>query len=110
MKENTKELSTRTSKGIAIHTAVVIIMFALFLFVGTIVIYKWINPMRVRADRASCVFKLIAYCVDWKINDFADDKRPWIWEAKNPKGCEEFGIPPSGSSEPMDEDCAIISD
>lgn len=106
--------AAKVSKGVAVHTVVVIIMFAFFLFITAIVAYQWMNPVKVQADKISCTFKLIAYCADWKANsaNFDTSKRPsWTWSSKNPQGCdaEEIKIGPPGGTEPAASDCSLYS-
>jgi len=74
----------------AVHTIVLVIMMGLFAFVGMFLFYKWSDTTSIQASLASCKLKIVSYCTDWKVNNYAD--KPWNWNEKNPLGCERFDV------------------
>ena len=78
------------SRGVAVHTLVLVIMIAMFAIVAVFLFYKWATPSVVEATAISCEFKKLSYCADWKANRYGD--RPWSWGEKQPLKCEAFGI------------------
>jgi len=77
-------------KAIATHTIVLVIMMGMFAIVAFWLFYKWADVTNIEATAASCTFKKIAYCTDWKFNNnYGND--PGTWDDP-PTGCEEFDI------------------
>jgi hypothetical protein len=87
-----------SKKAIAVHTIVLVIMMGFFAIVGFFFFYKWSDEVEIQASETSCTFKKIAFCTDWKLNNYGDT--PFNWDEKKPVGCEEFGI-----EEPTIDEC-----
>ena len=79
------------SKGIAVHTIVLVIMMGMFAAVAFWLFSVWSGATGVEASRTSCVFKRITYCTDWKSNDYNDE--PGDWEDRAPTGCGSLNPP-----------------
>jgi hypothetical protein len=79
-----------SSRGVAVHTLVLVIMIAMFAIVAIFIFYKWASPSIVEATAVSCDFKKLAYCADWRANAYGPT--PWDWSTKQPTGCDAFGI------------------
>jgi hypothetical protein len=87
-----------SKKAMAVHTIVLVIMMAFFAIVAFLILYQWTNYTNLEANRTSCAFKKVAYCTDWKANNYKSE--PWNWGDKAPKSCDEFGITkPTASSD-----------
>ncbi|MCX6820871.1 MAG: hypothetical protein NT016_02895 [Candidatus Aenigmarchaeota archaeon] len=78
------------SRGVAVHTLVLVIMIAMFAILAIFIFYKWASPSVVEATTVSCDFKKLAYCGDWKANAYGTT--PWDWSTKQPTGCDAYGI------------------
>lgn len=87
-----------SEKAIATHTIVLVIMMALFAIFSLFMFYKFSDITSIESTAATCAFKKIMYCTDWKVNNYGDE--PWNWTDKPPAGCGEFGI-----DKPTKEDC-----
>ena len=90
-----------SSKAIAVHTIVLVIMMAFFAIVGLFLFYIWTDQADIQASAATCQFKSVAYCTEWKLNSYGET--PFNWDEKKPLGCEEFDI-----REPTIDDCELI--
>jgi len=82
-------------KAIATHTIVLVIMMGLFAIFGFLLFYKWVGFTEVEATAATCGFKKIFYCEDWKANGYRDE--PWNWNDKPPAGCDRFDVTKPGT-------------
>jgi hypothetical protein len=81
----------KPSRGVAVHTLVLVIMMAMFAIVAVFIFYKW-TPTLIVASQAACEMKKITYCGDWKANGYGSE--PWTdgWDKKQPLDCEQYGI------------------
>jgi len=79
------------SKGIAVHTIVLVIMMGMFAAIAFWLYSVWSGATGVEVTRSSCVFKRISYCTDWKYNNYNDE--PDDWEDRAPTGCESLNPP-----------------
>jgi len=78
------------NKGVAVHALVIVILMGFFALVAIFLFYKWAVVSNIEANTATCAFKKIAFCTDWRGNNY--DTEPWTWDDKAPKGCEDYGI------------------
>ena len=74
------------SKGIAVHTIVLVIMMGMFAAISFWLFSVWSGTTGVETTRSSCVFKRISYCTDWKFNDYNEEPD---WDAD----CESLDPP-----------------
>lgn len=84
------------SKGIAVHTIVLVIMMGLFAFIAMYLFYVWADSSNIEATAMSCTVKRISYCTDWYANNYKEE--PWDWDQKAPF-CDDLKIYKPGSSE-----------
>jgi len=87
-----------SEKAIAVHTIVLVIMMGLFAVFAIFMFYKFSEGTNIESTAATCAFKKIMYCTDWKANNYGGE--PWNWADKSPAGCSKFGI-----GKPTKEDC-----
>lgn len=80
------------SKGIAVHTIVLVIMMGMFAAIAFWLFSVWSSATSVEVTRSSCVFKRISYCTDWKFNNYNEDPE-WVWGNTDPIGCESLDPP-----------------
>jgi hypothetical protein len=88
------------SKAIAVHTLVLIAMIGIFAMFSIFIMYKWTDLVNVQASGWTCAYKRLAYCSDWKVNNYGD--APWDWDTKKPLGCGELSNP---IPKPVQADC-----
>lgn len=81
----------KTGKAIATHTLFLIIVMVLFAIVAFILFGGWLPNADRQANKATCTYKKISYCTDWKANSYTEE--PWDWYDKNPEGCETLDPP-----------------
>ncbi len=79
------------SKGIAVHTIVLVIMMGLFAFIAFYLFYVWSSGANVEATAMSCTVKRLSYCTDWKANNYGTEE-PWDWNQRPPLGCDNLEI------------------
>ena len=87
-------------KAIATHTLALVIMMGMFAIIGLIFLYQWAGGTEAETSVASCTFKKISYCTDWRANNYAAS--PWNWESREPKGCETLDPP---ITKPTQDEC-----
>lgn len=73
------------SKGIAVHTIVLVIMMGMFAVVAFWLFSVWSGVTSVEVTRSSCTSKRISYCTDWGFNNYNDE--PNDWENRATTGC-----------------------
>jgi hypothetical protein len=81
---------TMSKKAVAAHALVLIVMIGFFAIVAFFVLSVWLEGTNIETNKATCTFKKVQYCTDWKVNNY--DTAPWVWEDRPPKGCEVAGI------------------
>ena len=94
------------SKGIAVHTIVLVIMMGMFAAIAFWLFSVWSGATGVEATRSSCVFKRISYCTDWLSNNYNDEHaEQWGWETTAPTGCGSLDPP---INEPTLSECKSL--
>lgn len=96
-------LGHSSEKAIATHTIVLVIMMGLFAMFAFYMFYKFSDVTNVQTTVATCTFKRIVYCGDWKINNYGNE--PWNWEDRSPTGCG--GLKPP-INKPTQAECAEL--
>ena len=99
--DRVNSVNSANSCGIAVHTMVLILMIGMFTVVSLFLLYSWVKPSTIEANKISCELKRVAYCTDWDSNDY--DTEPWDWEDRQPLNCQKFQI-----NKPTSGDCEIF--
>lgn len=92
-------------RGIATHTAVLVILIAIFFGFALLLFFRFIVSSTTQANTLLCGLKKWNYCVEWLKTQYDSNKRPYDWNKQGPSGCEKEGI---GVTEPKDgKDCGL---
>ncbi len=79
-----------STKAIATHTLVLVIMMGMFAFVAFLAYANWNETITPIMESYACEFKFRRYCTDWEANNF--NTVPWNWNDEEPTSCDDFGI------------------
>jgi len=97
---------SKSSKAVAVHGLVLIIIIAFFLFLTAVITYKWAAPTAMETTGASCAYKKLSFCIDWMDSNFDPAKKPTWWASRAPNNCD---APEIKVNEPQSkDDCSLI--
>ena len=74
-----------SEKAIATHTIVLVIMMGLFAVFAIFMFSEFSKNTAIESTAATCTFKKISYCTEWKTKNYGDV--PWGWDDKSPTEC-----------------------